>query len=49
MADGPLQQLLTRAVVIADEQRRVIYTQVVNEITDEPDYQGALAAIKPGR
>ncbi len=48
LADGPLQQLLARVVVIANEERRVTYAQVVNEIADEPDYQGALAAIKTG-
>ena len=46
LADGPLQQLLARVVVIADDQRRVIYTQAVSEIADEPDYQSALATIK---
>ena len=46
LADGPLQQLLARVVLIADEERNVIHAQVVNEITDEPDYEAALAAIK---
>ncbi|MFZ5562116.1 MAG: thiol peroxidase [Pseudomonadota bacterium] len=43
---GPLAGLLSRAVVILDENGRVIYTQQVKEIADEPDYQAALDALK---
>jgi thiol peroxidase len=32
-------------VVVADEDNKVVYTQLVNEITEEPDYQAALAAL----
>ena len=46
LADGPLKELLARVVIVANEERRVIYAQAVGEIADEPDYQGALAAIK---
>lgn len=44
--DGPLMGLLGRAVVILDEASVVQYTQLVPEITEEPDYDGALAALK---
>lgn len=43
--DGPLAGLLSRAVVIIDETGKIIYTQQVPEITQEPDYQSALAAL----
>ena len=43
-ADGPLQGLLARAVVVADKDHKVLYTQLVGEITEEPDYASALAA-----
>lgn len=43
--DGPLAGLSARAVVVIDENNTVIYTQWVNEITDEPDYQSALAVL----
>ncbi|MBV7295498.1 thiol peroxidase [Corynebacterium sp. TAE3-ERU12] len=43
--DGPLAQLLGRAVVVADANGGVIYSQVVPEITEEPDYDAALAAL----
>lgn len=41
MTDGPLAGLLARAVIIVDADRNVIYSDLVNEITDEPDYDGA--------
>ncbi|MDF7681003.1 thiol peroxidase [Enterobacteriaceae bacterium ESL0689] len=43
---GPLAGLAARAVVIIDQQDQVIYSQLVNEITEEPDYDAALAALK---
>lgn len=46
IVSGPLAGLATRAVVVLDEQDKVIYSQLVNEITEEPDYDAALAALK---
>lgn len=43
--DGPLAALLSRAVVVLDEEGNVVYTQQVPEIVDEPDYEAALAAL----
>lgn len=37
--------LLARAVVVIDEQGKIIYTELVPEITQEPDYQAALDSI----
>jgi len=45
MTDGPLAGLYARSVVVIDEQGTVVYTQLVPEITQEPDYEGALAAL----
>jgi thiol peroxidase len=45
-ADGPMAGLLARAVVVIDEQDRVIYTQQVAETTQEPDYEAALKAAR---
>lgn len=42
---SPLQGLLARAVVVADENGKVVYTQLVDEITDEPDYDAAVNAL----
>lgn len=41
MTDGPLAGLLARAVLIIDENQNVIYSDLVSEITNEPDYDGA--------
>lgn len=46
ITDSPLQGLLSRAVVVADEAGKVLYTEQVPEITQEPDYEKALAALK---
>ena len=44
--DGPLAGLCARAVVVIDEDDEVVYTQLVPEIGQEPDYDKALAAAK---
>ncbi|MBF0368941.1 MAG: thiol peroxidase [Magnetococcales bacterium] len=46
IADGPLAGLLSRAVVVIDENGKVVYTQQVPEIVEEPDYEGAMNALK---
>jgi len=46
IAEGPLAGLTARAVVVLDEQNKVLHSQLVNEITNEPDYDAALAALK---
>ncbi|ALG28396.1 thiol peroxidase [Glutamicibacter halophytocola] len=43
--DGPLAGLLARSVIVLDETGKVAYTQVVPEITTEPDYDAAIAAL----
>ncbi len=45
MQEGPLAELCSRAVVILDDSGKVIYTEQVAEIADEPDYDKALAAL----
>ena len=44
--DGPLAGLTARAVVVLDAQDKVLYTELVPEIAQEPDYADALAAVK---
>ena len=46
MEDGPLAGLLARSVVVLDKDGKVIYTELVPEITQEPDYDSAVAALK---
>jgi len=44
--DGPLAGVYARSIVVVDEKGKVTYTELVPEITQEPDYDKALAAIK---
>jgi thiol peroxidase len=45
MTDGPLAGLAARAVVVLDENDKVIHAQLVDEIGHEPDYDSALKAL----
>ena len=44
--DSPLAGLLARAVVIIDKNQKVIYTELVNDINKEPNYEQAFAVFK---
>ena len=46
IADGPMEGLLSRSIVVLDEKGVVKYTEQVPEITQEPDYAKAIAALK---
>ena len=46
IAEGPLKGLAARAVVVIDENDNIVFSQLVNEITNEPDYDAALAVLK---
>jgi len=43
--DGPLAGITARAVVVIDADDKVVYTQMVPDIGQEPDYDAALAAL----
>jgi thiol peroxidase len=42
---GAFDGLLSRAVVVADENGHVLYTEQVPEIGQEPNYEAALSAL----
>lgn len=44
--DGPLAGLCSRCVLVLDENNKVVYTELVTEISQEPNYQEALAALQ---
>jgi len=44
--DGPLAGICARAVLVLDEQDKVIHRELIPEITQEPDYDAAMAALK---
>lgn len=46
LIDGPLAGLLARAVIVLDEHGKVIYTELVPEISHEPDYEAVIRALK---
>ncbi len=46
IVDGPLAGLLARAVLVIDTDRTVIYRDLVEEITHEPDYEAALKMLR---
>ena len=43
--DGPLAGLCARAVVVLDENNKVLHSELVDEIKNEPDYDAALKAL----
>lgn len=45
ITEHPLTGLTARAVIVLDENDKVLYSQLVPEIADEPDYDAALAAL----
>ena len=45
MTDGPLKGLCSRCIILLDENNRVVYTEQVPEITQEPNYQAVLDAV----
>ena len=44
MVDGPLVGLLSRAVLVVDEENKIIHAEQVPEIAQEPNYDAALTA-----
>lgn len=46
LVDTFLAGLTARAVVVIDENDKVTYTQLVNELANEPDYEGALEVLQ---
>lgn len=46
LADGPMAGLMARSVVVINENGQVKYTQLVGEVTEEPNYEAAIVALK---
>ena len=46
ISDGPLQGVTCRAVFVLDKNGIVKYKEITEDITDEPNYEAALVAIK---
>jgi thiol peroxidase len=46
VADGPLKGLTARAVIVLDEGNKVLHSELVPEIANEPNYDAALSALR---
>ena len=46
MTDGTMEGLFSRAIVVINENGKVIYTEQVPEISQEPDYEEALDSLR---
>ncbi len=49
MNDNKLKGLSARAIFVVDRSGEVVYKEIVPEVTDEPNYEAALEAIKEAR
>ncbi|AHG78759.1 thiol peroxidase [Mannheimia varigena USDA-ARS-USMARC-1388] len=45
ITSGPLASLASRSVIVLDENNKVLHSQLVPEIKEEPDYDAALAVL----
>ncbi len=45
ISSGPLAGVAARAVVVLDDQNRVVHSELVSEIKNEPDYEAAIKAL----
>jgi len=45
MIDGAMKGLAARAIVVLDENNKVVHTELVADIVQEPDYDAAVAAV----
>ncbi len=45
ITEGPLKALHSRAVFVLDGQNKIVYTELVADLSSEPDYEAALQAI----
>lgn len=43
---GPLLGLLARAVIVVDEKGKITYTELINEVSHEPNYQAAIQVLQ---
>jgi len=45
-ANGPVEGLLSRSIIVLDADHKVIYSEQVQEVVEEPNYDKALNALK---
>lgn len=45
IVDGPIAGLLSRSIVVIDSSGKIVYTEQVSEIANEPDYEAAVKTL----
>ena len=45
LVDGPLSGITARAVIVIDKNKKIIHSELVHEIANEPDYEAALKSL----
>ena len=45
LVDGPLSGITARAVVVINKDKKIIHSELVQEIANEPNYDGAIKAV----
>ena len=45
ITEGPLKGFFARAVIVVDENNSVVYTELVEDVTEEPDYAAAFRSL----
>lgn len=43
--DGPIKGLLARSIIVLDEKGKILYTEQVHDVVEEPNYKAALEAL----
>ena len=46
VVDGPLRGLTARSVVVVDENNKVLHSELVSDIANEPNYEAALSSLR---
>lgn len=46
ITEGPMRGLTTRAVIVIDETGKIVYRQLVKNVSEEPDYRKAIELLK---
>lgn len=46
LIDGALKGLHARAIVVLDENHKILHTELVDQIANEPNYEAAIASLK---
>ncbi len=45
LVDGPLSGITARAVIVIDKNKKIIHSELVHEVANEPDYEAALKSL----